>query len=66
MKCACSWAEDGELSNEGRKVRFSDFLVELLGQKVNVDLVDRSYLPDLEQVKLSKRLVRERARHHGG
>ena len=51
--------KDGERSTEGSK-----FLSTLLGQKVHVFLAGLGFSPVLEQIKLSKHLVRGRARHH--
>merc|ERR1711920_628570 len=55
-----------ELSTESWKVQCSHFLVQLLGQQVDLVLVRLRPLPVLEQVKLRKDLVGERARHHEG
>merc|ERR1712083_756411 len=58
--------ERRQLGAQGGKVEAGNFLVQLRWQKVDIVLVTLILLPVLEQVKLSKHLVGERARHDKG
>merc|ERR1712032_1184519 len=53
-----------ELGAQRRQVQRSDLLVERLGQEIYIVLVGLRLLPVLQEIELSKHLVREGARHH--
>merc|ERR1712006_24346 len=54
----------GEAGTARGQVQGCDLLIENLGEEVHVVLVGLGLLPVLQEIKLSKDLVGERARHH--
>merc|ERR1719240_1612382 len=56
--------EHCQICSKSWQVESCDLLVQKLGQKVDLVLVPLGLLPIVQQIKLSKCLVGERARHH--
>merc|ERR1719272_1782761 len=54
----------GQVGSKSWEVQRCHLFVQKLGQKVNLVLVLLGLLPVLQQINLSKCLIRERARHH--
>merc|ERR1711881_115180 len=56
--------ELSQICSESRKVQSCNLLVQKLGQEVHLVLILLRHLPVVQQIKLSKCLISERARHH--
>merc|ERR1719240_847331 len=56
--------EHSQVCSKSGKVQSCNLLVQKLGQKVHLVFVSLGLLPVVQQIKLSKCLVGERARHH--
>merc|ERR1711870_228894 len=56
-------AELGQLCAQSRQVQICDLLIQSLGQQIDIVLVCLGLLPVLQDIQLTKDLIRERAGH---